>query len=97
MAVVAILYLWSHPIFCVYAIETKILSKICVHAVKTPTICPNYWIYHKNRICMHAPTYVHRGSVAGRDYLSYLRKKRQNHNLWLVSHAGCWLLDREFD
>jgi hypothetical protein len=30
------------------------------------------------------------------DYLHYLRKK-QNHNLWLVSHAGGWLLDREFD
>jgi hypothetical protein len=38
------------------------------------------------------------------NYLRYLcglfmlfAKKRQNRNLWLASHAGGWLLDREFD
>jgi hypothetical protein len=37
---------------------TKMSSKICAHAMKTPTICHDYRIYHKNRICMHAPTRV---------------------------------------
>jgi hypothetical protein len=45
--------------FCVHAMETKMSSKICVHAMKTPTICHNFWIYHKNKISMHAAVHVH--------------------------------------
>jgi hypothetical protein len=30
------------------------------------------------------------------NYLCHWQKK-QNHNSWLASHAGGWLLDREFD
>jgi hypothetical protein len=32
--------------------------KIYAHAIETLTIYHNYWIYHKNRICMHAPARV---------------------------------------
>jgi hypothetical protein len=45
--------------FCEHAVETKISSKIFAHAIKTLTIYHNYWIYHKNRICMHGPAHVH--------------------------------------
>jgi hypothetical protein len=38
-----------HPIFLMSAVETKISSKICAHAMKTHMICHNFWIYPKNR------------------------------------------------
>jgi hypothetical protein len=38
--------------FCVQSVEMKISSKICTDEMKTSTICHNYQIYHKNRICM---------------------------------------------
>jgi hypothetical protein len=41
-----------------HAVEMEMSSKICAHAMETPTICHNYRIYHKNRICMHAPQLV---------------------------------------
>jgi hypothetical protein len=44
--------------FCVYTVETKISSKICGHAIKTPKKCHNYRIYHKIRIYMHALVHV---------------------------------------
>jgi hypothetical protein len=69
--------------------ETKMSSKICVHAMKTHMIFHNYQIYYKNRICMHAPVHVHVVQWLGGvfmlslwtiyaisiDYLRYLRKK----------------------
>jgi hypothetical protein len=78
--------------------------------MKTPTICHNYRIYHKNRICMHARAYVHVVSWLGRvfmlslwtiytifvDYLLYLPKKIEPQFL-LASHTEGWLLDLEFD
>jgi hypothetical protein len=39
--------------FCVQSVETKISSKIYADTMETSTICHNYRIYHKNRICMH--------------------------------------------
>jgi hypothetical protein len=55
MVVGVILYLWSQLFFCAHAVETKISSKICDHAIETPTIFHNYRIHHKNRICRHQP------------------------------------------
>jgi hypothetical protein len=78
-------------------------SKICTHAMRTPTNCHNYWIFHKNRNCMQPCKRLAwgRGLVATEAfnaipvkylyyfliYLCYLRKK-QNHNLWQASHMG---------
>jgi hypothetical protein len=38
-----------------HAVQTKMSSKIYAHAIETIMICHIYWIYLKNRICMHAP------------------------------------------
>jgi hypothetical protein len=85
--------------------ETKMSSKICVDAMKTPTICHNYRIYHKNRICMHAPAHVHVIQWLGRvfmlslrtiytisvDYLRYLQKNRITiYGLCPTQKVGCW-------
>jgi hypothetical protein len=70
MAVIVILYLYMKPSnFCVHVMEMKMSSKICVHAMETHTVCHNYWIYYKNRICMHAPTHVHVVQWLGRVFM----------------------------
>jgi hypothetical protein len=34
-----------HPFnFCVYAVGTKMIFKICAHTMETPTTCHNFWI-----------------------------------------------------
>jgi hypothetical protein len=52
--------------------KTKISSKICVHSIKTSTICHNYLIYHKNKIYMHATARVHMSSGCARFYVIYI-------------------------
>jgi hypothetical protein len=83
-------------------------SNICAHAIETTS--HNYRIYHKNRICMHAPAHVH-GSSGWARFLCHLYKlfmlfmwiiyaicaEKQNHNLWYASHAGVRMLDQRFD
>jgi hypothetical protein len=75
------------------------------HAMKTPTIYHNYCIYHKNRICIHAPMHVHVVQWLGGgfmislltiyaiyvDYFRYLRKKRTTiYDLRPTRKVGCW-------
>jgi hypothetical protein len=52
--------------FCAQSVEMKISSKICADAMESFTICHNYRIYHKNRVCMHAHARVHGSSVWSR-------------------------------
>jgi hypothetical protein len=100
MAVGANLYLWSHPLFA-QAVETKMSSKICAHAMETPTFYHNYRMYHKNWILMHALVRVHVVHWLG-GFVWYLYEictlfprtiyvicaKMQNRNLWRASHGG---------
>jgi hypothetical protein len=103
MTVGAILYLWRHPFFARMQWKQKISSKICAHAMETLTICHNYRIYHKNRICKHAPLDVVQWLGGVLCYLYELFKlflsniyaicaKKIEPQLWLASRmrVGCW-------
>jgi hypothetical protein len=59
--------------FCAQSVETKMSSTICTRAMETATICYNYRIYHKNKICMHALARVH-GSRGWARFLCHLYK-----------------------
>jgi hypothetical protein len=68
---------WSDPIcmepsnFCAHAMEIKMWSKICIHTIKTHTVCHNYRIYYKNRTCMHALS-IYTWSSDWAEFLCYL-------------------------
>jgi hypothetical protein len=38
--------------------KRKYHLKFCAHAMKTPTICHNFWICIKNTNCMHATSKI---------------------------------------
>jgi hypothetical protein len=89
--------------FYVHAVKTKIWSKICTHAMETPTFCHNYRIYHKNRICMlrmcTGPG-TGRGFYAiSKNYLRYFYElfmlypqKNRTQSMACIPHGwlGCW-------
>jgi hypothetical protein len=87
--------------FCTHTVKTKISSKICVHSMKTPTICHNYLIYHKNKIYMHATARLHMSSGWAR-FLCHLYKlfmifTQKNKTIIYGVHPiwglGCWTID----
>jgi hypothetical protein len=50
--------------FYPHAVETKMSSKICVHATETPTTCHNFWIYIKvGTECMRLVVAIFFGST----------------------------------
>lgn len=67
----------NHPIFARIQWKRKqISSKSCAHAMESPRICHNYWIYHKTRNCMHANG-VERGPVAAWGFMLSLWSQEQ--------------------
>jgi hypothetical protein len=107
----AILYLWSPPILARMQWKQKFYPKFAYMQWKFPRpaiiIGPTIKIWSA---CMHLR--ISMWSSGRAEFLCYLcelftlflwtiyaicAKKKQNHNLWLVSHARGWLLGQEFD